>query len=57
MKDVANWREEKLPTVWTIGQDRLLIGFSMDENKCVARYSTFGGYIYDMAVSPIDSTR
>lgn len=41
--------------IWSASMDRLLTGHSIADN-CTNVYSTFGGYVYDIQISPIDPT-
>lgn len=48
---------EKKHIVWTAAQDRHIIGYDPYAGKVAFDISTMGGFVYCLAVSPLDSNR
>ncbi|XP_072382059.1 uncharacterized protein [Diabrotica undecimpunctata] len=53
-----NWKDGPMATnVWTTAQDRLLINTNITNKTIISRYSTIGGYVSHIQVSPLDPHR
>lgn len=53
-----NWQDEPDMNAWTIGQERLLLNTSLGSKRNVLScYSTFGGTVNCMQLSPLDPNR